>query len=575
MTEFLGNAIDFVLHIDTHLNGIIAAYGTWTYLILFLIIFCETGLVVTPFSARRFAAFRGGAFAARGSLDPFAWSYCCLPVRRFWGTTVNYWIGRLIGPKVFERDTRFINRKHLERTQGFYEKHGGKTIVLARFMPIIRTFAPFVAGIGRMDYKPFLMFNVSGGILWIGLFDAWQATSSAICRPSRRTSRSWFTRSSRFPSMPAVIEGVRAGGPAPSSRPDARAALLFALLAAAQVSAQQADSARAQDTLRFRLRPVEVSVLRGSTSELRTPAAITAVGKSAIQDAQLTVGIDEALAVVPGVVVNNRYNFSLGSRIAVRGLGARAAFGVRGVRLIVDGIPLTMPDGQANVNNLDLGSAGRIEVLRGPASSLYGNAAGGVVALETEAAPQTRFAAQLRTVAGDVGRDGLDRMMKNQVKVGGQQGRADYLLSFARLESDGFRDHSATKQSQVNARVGIQQSERTRWTVLFNYADSPLGAKTRAHCRSIPRTPSRAWPGRAIQRPAPVRSRPRGRAVSPSNTTRGASHFRVSAYGLTRSLRNPLPFAYILLDRSGGGLRAQYSRDQQRVRPRGAAHAGQ
>src|SRR4030095_12938104 len=116
---------------------------------------------------------------------------------------------------------------------------------------------------------------------------------------------------------------------------------------------------------------------------------------------------------------------------------------------ILDGIPLTMPDGQANVNNLDLGSAGRIEVLRGPASSLYGNAAGGVVAIETEPAPANRMAAQLRTVAGDVGRDNLDRMFKTQVKLAGRQGKTDSLVSLARLESDGFRDHSATRQSQV------------------------------------------------------------------------------------------------------------------------------
>ena len=337
------------------------------------------------------------------------------------------------------------------------------------------------------------------------------------------------------------------------------ACLLLLAALSRPAGAQQPDSARG-DTLRFRLRPVEVSVLRGSSADLRTPAAITQVSKAAIQDGQLTVGIDEALAVVPGVVVNNRYNFSLGSRIAVRGLGARAAFGVRGVRLLVDGIPLTMPDGQANVNNLDLGSAGRIEVLRGPASSLYGNAAGGVVALETEAAPQTRFAAQLRTVAGDVGRDGLDRMMKNQVKVGGQQGRADYLLSFARLESDGFRDHSATRQSQVNARVGLQQSERTRWTVLFNYADSPLAENPGSlPIDSANARPSMAWPRNTATGAGEITTQGQGGVAFEHNA--GASRFRVSAYGLTRSLQNPLPFAYILLDRSGGGLRAQYSRD--------------
>jgi membrane-associated protein len=166
MTEFLGNAIDFVLHIDTHLNSIITAYGTWTYLILFLIIFCETGLVVTPFLPGDSLLFAIGTFAARGSLDPGT-VILLLACAAIMGDNTNYWIGRFVGPKVFERDTRWINRKHLERAHGFYEKHGGKTVFLARFMPIIRTFAPFVAGIGRMEYRRFLMFSVSGGLTWI------------------------------------------------------------------------------------------------------------------------------------------------------------------------------------------------------------------------------------------------------------------------------------------------------------------------------------------------------------------------------------------------------------------------
>ena len=142
--------------------------------------------------------------------------------------------------------------------------------------------------------------------------------------------------------------------------------------------------AQVTDTARVRLDSLQVSVMRSTQDLSRAPFAVSTVGRSHIQDGRLTVGLDEALAMVPGVIVNNRQNFSLGSRITIRGLGARAAFGVRGVRVISDGIPLTMPDGQSNLNNVDLGSAGAIQVLRGPASALHGNAAGGVISIVTD-----------------------------------------------------------------------------------------------------------------------------------------------------------------------------------------------
>jgi membrane-associated protein len=167
--ELIRSLIDFILNIDTHLDAIIASYGGGAYLVLFLIIFCETGLVITPFLPGDSLLFAAGTFAARGSLDPVL-LIILLTVAAITGDTVNYWIGRAIGPRVFNRDSRFINRKYLERTHQFYEKHGGKAIVFARFIPIIRTFAPFVAGIGAMEYKKFIFYNVAGGIVWIILF---------------------------------------------------------------------------------------------------------------------------------------------------------------------------------------------------------------------------------------------------------------------------------------------------------------------------------------------------------------------------------------------------------------------
>jgi membrane-associated protein len=166
----LHSFIDFFLHLDTHLGEIIANYGITTYGILFLIIFCETGLVVTPFLPGDSLLFACGTFAALGSLNPW-WLCLILGIAAIAGDTLNYWIGAFIGPKAFSKeDSRFFKKQHLIRTHEFYEKYGGKTIIFARFMPIVRTFAPFVAGVGKMSYGKFLAFNVVGGVLWICSF---------------------------------------------------------------------------------------------------------------------------------------------------------------------------------------------------------------------------------------------------------------------------------------------------------------------------------------------------------------------------------------------------------------------
>jgi membrane-associated protein len=168
--ELIKYFIDFILHLDTHLVELLQQYGTWTYGILFLIIFCETGLVITPILPGDSLLFAVGALAAHGGLDIYL-LFILLSIAAIIGDTVNYWIGYVVGPKVFtSASSRWLNRKHLDRTHEFYEKYGGKTIIIARFMPIIRTFAPFVAGIGRMTYGKFLLYNIVGGILWIGLF---------------------------------------------------------------------------------------------------------------------------------------------------------------------------------------------------------------------------------------------------------------------------------------------------------------------------------------------------------------------------------------------------------------------
>jgi membrane-associated protein len=158
---------EILLNLDKHLDLIIRSYGIWTYAIFFLIIFLETGLVVTPFLPGDSLLFAVGTFAALGSLD-LKWLIIFLSLAAIVGDTVNYWIGYITGPKVFNKEkSRFLNKEYLYRTHRFYEKYGGKTIVLARFVPIIRTFAPFVAGMGTMTYRRFIIYNVTGGIAWV------------------------------------------------------------------------------------------------------------------------------------------------------------------------------------------------------------------------------------------------------------------------------------------------------------------------------------------------------------------------------------------------------------------------
>lgn len=167
--ELLGDLLTLFIHLDKHLNVIIQNYGTWTYLILFVIVFCETGLVVTPFLPGDSLLFAAGAFAALGSLH-LGWLLALLVLAAVTGDTVNYWIGNSIGPRAFSGNVRFLKREYLDRTQLFYEKHGGKAIILARFIPIVRTFAPFVAGIGSMRYGRFVFYNIAGGLIWVTLF---------------------------------------------------------------------------------------------------------------------------------------------------------------------------------------------------------------------------------------------------------------------------------------------------------------------------------------------------------------------------------------------------------------------
>ena len=169
--EFLMSMLDFIIHIDVHLSELVGTYGWQTYLILFVIVFWETGVVIWPFLPGDSLLFAAGSISALpgASLNP-VYLFLLLSTAAILGDTANYWIGHFIGPKAFKSDGRFLKRKHLEKTQSFYEKYGARTIIIARFVPIVRTFAPFVAGIGQMHYRRFIMYNVIGALLWNFLF---------------------------------------------------------------------------------------------------------------------------------------------------------------------------------------------------------------------------------------------------------------------------------------------------------------------------------------------------------------------------------------------------------------------
>lgn len=167
--EFIKDFVDLFLHLDRHLSELIAQYGTSTYAILFLIVFCETGLVVTPFLPGDSLLFAAGTFAGMGSLHP-GFLFLLLFSASVLGDSTNYWVGRYIGPRAFSGNIRFLKREYLDKTREFYARHGAQTVIVARFLPIIRTFAPFVAGVGQMPYARFLTMSLIGSSAWVGLF---------------------------------------------------------------------------------------------------------------------------------------------------------------------------------------------------------------------------------------------------------------------------------------------------------------------------------------------------------------------------------------------------------------------
>ncbi|UCC83374.1 MAG: TonB-dependent receptor, partial [Gemmatimonadota bacterium] len=345
--------------------------------------------------------------------------------------------------------------------------------------------------------------------------------------------------------------------------------LLVLAFAAAPAAAQQADSVAADSIVPYRLEGITVTVSRWQEDVNRLPYAAGLLGKGELQGFDATVSLDESLAQIPGLLVNNRYNFALGVRISVRGFGARSQFGVRGVRIIQDGIPLTLPDGQAQTGNIDLAAAGRIEVIRGPASALYGNASGGVISVQTESAPPVPFRPELGVLAGGYGGDRF--YQKYDVKLGGRQGRFDYLGHFSYFDTDGFRTHSEARHTLLNTRLRYEPSNDSDLTLVVNYADSPLAQNPSSLTDSV----ARVKPDTVRDIVLPQEDCPpdpgfggcqdlgeefrQGQAgVTYRQNFDSIHEISLMGYGLFRKLENRIPFRLIELDRLGGGARAEY-----------------
>lgn len=328
----------------------------------------------------------------------------------------------------------------------------------------------------------------------------------------------------------------------------------FSLPAPAQVSAQTPNPSVPPDSVVYRLKPVVVTATRSERLITRVPYALGLVGQRDLQRAEIGLSLDEGLRSLPGVMVNNRYNLSQGDRITIRGVGSRTPFGVRGIKIILDRVPLTMPDGQSQLNNLDLGSAGRVEVVRGPSSSLYGNAAGGLINIQSESAPATPIQVQPQFIAGSY------ELQKWQAKISGEVGKQSYLVNANKLEQAGHREHSNASSVSVNAIGRHDFSTHSSLAAVLNYYDAPYllnpSSLSREEAETAPTTTREV-----IKQQGAGKRIDQGQVgLTLSHGTGEANQYEATAYGFTRALFNPIPGRVIDLDRDGGGVRAVFNK---------------
>ncbi len=328
---------------------------------------------------------------------------------------------------------------------------------------------------------------------------------------------------------------------------------LVSSVLAQQTNIQQEDSLSLKFPT-YQAEPVIVTATRTRKPALKTPYAINQLNRHEIREGEKLISLETALQPIPGLFVNNRQNFALGDRISMRGIGARASFGVRGIKIIVDGIPLTMPDGQTQLSNLDLASAGEIEVLRGPSASLYGNGAGGLIRIQTETATDRTFTFEPQLTTGSNG------LLRLQGKISGSLGFHNYLLNVNHVQSDGYRGHSAAKFWKLNGVGRHNLSKKMHLTTVINYYNAPYllnpSSLTKTDALKNP-TKSRFF----------VRQQGAGEQIDQVQggitfryTPGKQQEFKVTAYAITRNLLNPIPGRIIELDRTAVGLRTSWHR---------------
>jgi iron complex outermembrane receptor protein len=333
--------------------------------------------------------------------------------------------------------------------------------------------------------------------------------------------------------------------------------ILISAVFAQEMQTQKPDSSGTSNAPQYTIATIVVTATRYERPIFRVPYAINVIEQREIQRAQAGLSLDETLRAIPGVVVNNRFNPSQGDRISIRGAGSRAPFGVRGIKIILDGVPLTMPDGQSQLNNLDLGSVGKIEVLRGPSSSLYGNAAGGLINIQTDASRNGPFLLQPQFIFGSFG------LRKWQGKASSRIGQHTFLANFSQLELEGYREHSAARSTSLNMVNRYEISKRFNLTTVFNYYDAPYLLNP----SSLARTEAEALPSGTRffvkQQGAGKKTKQGQGGVTLKYNIRETSRFESTIYGLWRSLFNPIPGQIIDLDRTAFGIRSIFSQHWQ------------
>lgn len=299
----------------------------------------------------------------------------------------------------------------------------------------------------------------------------------------------------------------------------------------------------------YQANPVIINATRPAQPLLQIPYAAESIDTGNIQKGQKLISLEETLQTIPGIFVNNRNNFALGDRISIRGIGARASFGVRGIKIILDEIPLTMPDGQSQLNNLDLGSAGKIEIIKGPAASIYGNAAGGLINIQTENIDGKNLTVTPRILFGS------DRLTDIQGKVSVADKKTNYLVNINKLKGDGFRENSAFEQWSVNAVSRFKFSDKMKITAVLNFFYAPYAfnpsSLSRQDALDNP-TKSRYY---VKQQGACEQTQQAQSGITFFYSPSQKEHIKLTFYGLSRSIKNPIPSRIIDLARIAGGIR--------------------